>query len=133
MESKRAVVTGSSTPNVQPSRGNDIMEDEEQVECSHLSRLCCECTSLFRLVAQALIKHHTVDEAKRAALISLQRSYSRVKIWSDQYGVSNGGLDALFSNSRELQRDTAKLITSISATLTEGTRLHPVMSHRLGS
>lgn len=42
-----------------------------------------------------------------------------MKIWSDENGAADGGLDATLAASPCLQRDTLKYLVSISQTLTE--------------
>lgn len=101
------------------------LEDEQVLETvsqdrSLTAQLCGECILLFQKILKVL--NYTGPSSSRehkAFAVGLQRSYSRVKIWSDENGITQGNLDEIFTASPVLQRDTFKLISSISRTLTE--------------
>lgn len=52
------------------------------------------------------------------AEISLQRSYSRFKTWSDEHKVSEGAIDGVLIESLNLEGHVLKLLKSIGQTLT---------------
>lgn len=89
-------------------------------ERSHLVQLCSECILLLRIILKALGRNNDYcSKERKETEISLTRSYGRLKMWSEENGAVDGGLDATLATSRDLQRDTRKYIVSISQTLTE--------------
>lgn len=73
---------------------------------------------------QKILKHlgsgpKSSSNNQKSAAISLQRSYHRLKIWSDENGVAPGDLESILTASTPLQRETLKLILSIAEILTE--------------
>lgn len=94
-------------------------------ERSHLAQLCSECILLFQIILKTLHANDDSGSEKRKSLkISLERSYGRMKIWSDENGAADGGLDAKLAASRDLQRDTLKYVVSISQALTESKSIY---------
>lgn len=94
-------------------------------ERSHLAQLCSEAILLFQIILKTLPANgDSVSKKGRTMEISLKRSYERMKMWSDENGVVDGGLDATLAASRDLQRDTLKYIVSISQTLTESKSIY---------
>ena len=79
------------------------------------STLCAQLISHFKLV---LNRVETQPNGKGIS-ISLERSYSRLKLWSDDYGIAVGNLDGLFGFSRSIRRATQKLLLEIGSILTE--------------
>ncbi|KAI3391730.1 hypothetical protein diail_6871 [Diaporthe ilicicola] len=89
-------------------------------ERSHLAQLCAECILLFQAILTGLSAPQASESPERKkTVISLRRSHGRMKIWSDENGAADGGLDETLAVSKSLQRDTLKYIVSISQTLTE--------------
>lgn len=102
-------------------------------ERSHLAHLCSECMLLFQVILKNLRANNDFQpEQWKLIEISLKRSYGRMKIWSDENGVADGGLDATLAASRDLQHDTLKYVVSISETLTESKPAHDPCNVLLG-
>lgn len=88
------------------------------------ARFCSETTELFRLMIRHL---STQVKVPKDAATSLGRSYSRLKLWSDGYGVSQGKLDDVFARSRKIRSATLKSLGSIGETLTERAYLSVIL------
>lgn len=93
--------------------GENILEDHDRV-----ARICDECLSLFQMI----LKHHSKDPLSssnehKMAHVSLQRSYGRLKMWSDKHGASSGGIDKILTTSSALKIDALEYLTSIGQTL----------------
>ncbi|KAG8156624.1 hypothetical protein KVR01_013575 [Diaporthe batatas] len=98
---------------------------------SHLTLLSSQCILLFQIILKALRAKRSSASAERQFLdISLERSYERLKIWSDENGMADGNLDAKLEESRDLQRDTLKYVVSIGQALTD--RLVNILDADLG-
>ena len=99
----------------------DGSDEESQPNTKSLTaRLCTENLELFRTIVKQLKKHRNYSKSgTKPHYISLERSYSRLKLWSDNYGVSQGELDEVLAKSRKLRRAALKLLTSIATTLTD--------------
>lgn len=93
--------------------------NEEPPDTKSLTaRLCVESLELFRAIIKRLQKRDDYPRSKsKAHYISIERSYGRLKLWSDSYDISQEELDELLAKSRKLRRATLKLLTSISTTL----------------
>lgn len=87
-------------------------------EKSLAARLCAKIHDIFRAIIEYLLINNESPNLTEPYL-SLERSFSRLKLWSDGYGVSKGELDDVFARSRTVCRATLKLLASIGATLTE--------------
>lgn len=97
---------------------------------SHLAQLCSECILLFEIILKALgAINHSRSKERKMMEISLERSYGRMKIWSEENGAADGSLDATLAASRDLQRDTRKYFVSISQTLTESKYIYTSHPH----
>lgn len=92
--------------------------DNPPDEKSTVARLCAESQGLFRAVIKEFLKRNG-DSNPSKQYVSLERSFSRLKLWSDGYGVSQGELDNVFAKSRTVRHATSKLLASIGATLTD--------------
>lgn len=114
------------------------LQDEEPSgigmgERSHLAQLCSECLALFQIILKALrTSTDSKTKKRRKMLVSLERSYGRMRIWSDENGAADGGLDAILAASRDLRRDTLRYIMSISQTLTESKSVCTFCGQALG-
>ncbi|KAI0856730.1 hypothetical protein F4860DRAFT_491809 [Xylaria cubensis] len=97
-------------------------ENQKPDERSLTARLCGESLGLF----YELLKIST-NERNSTSDVSLQRSFGRLKLWSDGYGVAAGRLDKVFTNSRMIRTAALKLLGSLAATLTD--RLTPQFTH----
>lgn len=93
-------------------------EGNRPAGASIIAQLCVETTSQI----QNLLEYHShknwssVDAPK--TYNSLKRSYSRLRLWSDGYGISDGHLDDLFAKSKNVRHGTLKILVSISKTAT---------------
>lgn len=89
-------------------------------ERTPLAQLLAECILLFEIILKALGANDASRSNERKMIeISLERSYGRMKIWSEENGTADGSLDETLAASPDLQRDTRKYIVSISHTLTD--------------
>lgn len=101
-----------------------LERSEQSVHCdgpnelSFPARLCSESLELFQ---EILHRISTVNDQSlpRSEYISLERSFSQFKLWSDGYGALNGELDKILHRSTRLRRDVLRLLRSIAVTLTE--------------
>ncbi|KAI1851129.1 hypothetical protein JX266_003794 [Neoarthrinium moseri] len=91
---------------------------ERPDERSHTARLCAETLALFAEAVRTLSKGENGDISK-SDRISLERSFGRLKLWSDGHGIARGEVDKTFEGSRKLRRAALKILGSISVTLTE--------------
>ncbi|RSL76657.1 hypothetical protein CEP51_009763 [Fusarium floridanum] len=82
------------------------------------AQLCEETISLFELILKPLLEEKGSNHPKETCN-SLQRSCSRLKLWSAAYGICLGGLDDVLAKSQNLRHATLKILVSISRTLTE--------------
>lgn len=98
-----------------PLAGGDL--DERSL----VARLCADCISVFRLIIRKL----EISMDKGAAIqdsqvyTSIQRSFGRLLLWSDGYGITSGKLDSVFAKAQGLRQATLKILATISQTLTE--------------
>lgn len=89
-------------------------------ERSRVAQLCAECLFLFREMLKKLNTSQRFESREqKTAKISLQRSYGRLKIWSDEHQICDGGVDEALIVSWTLQRDALKLLRSIGHILTD--------------
>lgn len=91
--------------------GNENVEDK----CL-AARLCADTIELFQWMIQHL---STQADVPKDVNTSLRRSYSRLKLWSDGYGISQGKLDHVFAKSWKIRRATLKILASIGRALAE--------------
>ncbi|KAL8348808.1 hypothetical protein RB601_002246 [Gaeumannomyces tritici] len=88
-----------------------------------VGRLCAECIAVFRETLRAISKEREALNGGEA-YTSLERSYGRLRLWSDGHGIAAGKFDEVFDRSKGLRYTILKLLTSISSTLIE--RLIPL-------
>ncbi|KAI8946787.1 hypothetical protein F4801DRAFT_563251 [Xylaria longipes] len=89
------------------------------------ARPCSENLELFReLLKVSTNEHYPISKSD---LVSLERSFGRLKLWSDGYGVAAGRLDEVFSRSQMLRSAALELLGSLATTLTE--RLVPRLTN----
>ncbi|KAI0101570.1 hypothetical protein GGR51DRAFT_530147 [Nemania sp. FL0031] len=93
------------------------------------ARLCGENLELFREILK--ISTREGYQMSESELVSLERSFGRLKLWSDGYGVAAGHLDEVFTGSRMLRISALKLLGSLATTLTD--RLVPRLTGSSGS
>ncbi|KAI0124062.1 hypothetical protein BJ170DRAFT_638024 [Xylariales sp. AK1849] len=104
---------------------NDATHDDEHRDGrSPTAALCIEVTSLFRQVLLQLNRCDS-DTKSHAQHRSLERSFSRLKLWCGDYSVPEGGLDGILAGSRKLTRATQKPLASVGNTLVH--RLIPLL------
>ncbi|KAJ4392154.1 hypothetical protein N0V93_005777 [Gnomoniopsis smithogilvyi] len=89
-------------------------------EHSRVAQICAECLFLFQTALKnvKILRASSLRE-QQMAKISLQRSYSRLKTWSDDHNVSEGGIDEVLFGSFKLESSVLKLLTSIGQILTD--------------
>lgn len=80
------------------------------------SRLCVENIKLLGRILSELAKCKAETKVF-AKYPSLERSCTRLRLWSDEYAVSDGGLDRILIKSRRLAKITQKPLISIGETL----------------
>ncbi|CAG1965751.1 unnamed protein product [Fusarium graminearum] len=98
-------------------------------EGSLIARLCSLLIIVFGDTIQKLGSTKVSKQEDRpSASLSLQRSFDRLRLWSDNYGICAGEQDTSFSKSRHLRRTTTEILTSISDTVLE--RLEPMTSSK---
>jgi hypothetical protein len=87
-------------------------------ERSLAAKLCAENLELFRQILKGLSKpvHSSIS---RAHAISLEKSNSRLRLWSDSHGISQGNLDDTLAKSRQFRQAILKLLGSIGTTLAD--------------
>ncbi|RTE84357.1 hypothetical protein BHE90_001085, partial [Fusarium euwallaceae] len=85
---------------------------------SLVAQLCEETIGLFELILKPLLEEKGSSHPKETCN-SLQRSCSRLKLWSVGYGICLGRLDDVLAKSQNLRHATLKILVSISRTLTE--------------
>lgn len=120
MDSLRSEDIHSTTSIVQQYLQNTVPSRTGVEDSSHLAQLSSECILLFQIVLKTLRgTGNSESEERRLSNISLERSYGRMKTWSDENGAADGSLDAKLEASPDLKRDTLKYILSISQALTE--------------
>ncbi|KAL8410007.1 hypothetical protein RB594_008195 [Gaeumannomyces avenae] len=88
-----------------------------------VGRLCAECIAVFREILRAISKEREALNGGEA-YTSLERSYGRLRLWSDGHGIAAGKFDEVFDRSKGLRHTILKLLTSISSTLID--RLIPL-------
>lgn len=97
-------------------------------EESLVTRLCGETIVVFQGITKHLQRHSATGEEGnndvREAVISLQRSYNRLKLWSDGYGICTGQLDDTFAKSQKLRGATLKILASIGEALCTSMHAH---------
>ncbi|RDW87378.1 hypothetical protein BP5796_03072 [Coleophoma crateriformis] len=100
--------------------------EEPPDERSLASRLCAECLTLFEVLMKTVLKREdpTITKSRK---IGLERSLSRLKLWSDGYEVLRGDLDDILERSSKLRTATLELLGSIGSTLTD--RLVPQLTN----
>ncbi|KAI1860685.1 uncharacterized protein JN550_011410 [Neoarthrinium moseri] len=91
---------------------------ERPDERSPAARLCAETLALFAEAVRTLSKgeNRGISNSNR---ISLERSFGRLKLWSDGHGIARGDVDKTFEGSRKLRQASLKILGSIGVTLTE--------------
>ncbi|KAL8321172.1 hypothetical protein RB597_007450 [Gaeumannomyces tritici] len=88
-----------------------------------VGRLCAECIAVFRETLRTFSKEREALNGGEG-YTSLERSYGRLRLWSDGHGIAAGKFDEVFDRSKGLRHTILKLLTSISSTLIE--RLIPL-------
>lgn len=104
-------------------------------EESLIARLCLEAIEVFQSIIIDLGSLPTTGggeetvkgRSDRGARISLERSYSRLNLWFDGYGIGVGKVDDTFAKSQKLRRATLKILISVSETLYTSTLTDPLM------
>lgn len=93
---------------------------EDLEERSRVAQICEECLFLLRAAIKEVSTsgRFLAPDAKNTKL-SLQRSFGRLKLWSDEHSVPEGALDGVLAESSSLERHVLKVLTSIGETLTE--------------
>ena len=86
---------------------------------SLVARLCAESITVFQVIVKHLLSAKEEGEEAAKTHTSLQRSFSRLKLWSDGYGIAGGELDAIFAKSQYARRATLPILASIGRTLVE--------------
>lgn len=98
-------------------------------EGSLIARLCSLLIIVFGDTIQKLGSTKVSKQEDRpSASLSLQRSFDRLRLWSDNYGICAGEQDTSFSKSRHLRRTTTEILTSISDTVLESMFLFSFMA-----
>jgi hypothetical protein len=131
------VMESSEHQNVDRTRALSIqkqqyIQDEESSvtgveERSHLAQLCYQSLTLFHIILKALrVNSDSRTKKRRKVLVSLERSYGRMRIWSGEHGAADGGLDVILAASHDLRRDTLGHVVSISQTCraSDHSRIH---------
>ncbi|CAG7565685.1 unnamed protein product [Fusarium equiseti] len=98
------------------------------VEESIVARLCSLLLVVFRDIIQKLTDSNLHADEKAPVCISLQRSFDRLKLWSDGYRICAGDQDVNFIKSGRLRHATIEVLASISDALLE--RLEPLTSSK---
>ncbi|CAM1504375.1 Fc.00g019660.m01.CDS01 [Cosmosporella sp. VM-42] len=96
-----------------------LEEDQQSAsdEQSILNRLCSACIWTLRTI---MTSDTTKDLSSPSLLRRLDRSQSRIVLWSDAYGVTEGGLDEIMAQSRILRRELLQLMSVIAKTIRYG-------------
>lgn len=82
--------------------------------------ICAECLFLFQIVLKGLSTSLSPPARERQmAEVSLQRSYGRMKMWSDEHKILEGGIDGVLVASRALQRVVLRYLTNIGQILAD--------------
>ncbi|KAI0411103.1 hypothetical protein F5X98DRAFT_64653 [Xylaria grammica] len=103
--------------------------DQKLDERSLIARLCVETSVLFKQIIKLLFNDGIPSlEPHR---ISLQRSFSRLIMWSNGYGIADGLMDEVFAKSRSLRCSVIHLLASIATTLTDRLLLLQVVPSKL--
>ncbi|KAI0554262.1 hypothetical protein F4679DRAFT_527697 [Xylaria curta] len=100
-------------------------DNQKPDERTLAAQLCGESLELFRELLKISINER--NSTSDSDYVSLQRSFERLKLWSDGYGVAAGCLDKVFLKSHMLRTAALKLLGSLATTLTD--RLTPQLTH----
>ncbi|KAL8383143.1 hypothetical protein RB595_006753 [Gaeumannomyces hyphopodioides] len=74
-----------------------------------VGRLCAECIAVFRETLRAISNDKEALNGGEA-YTSLERSYGRLKLWSDGHGIAAGKFDEVFDKSKGLRQTILKLL-----------------------
>lgn len=98
-------------------------------ERSCVAQICKECLFVLQTTLRKFCTSGLSLSAnqKKVTKVSLQRSFGRLKLWSDEHSVTGGALDGFLAESLSLERSVLKILTSIGETLTESK--HSLNSH----
>ncbi|EJT69699.1 hypothetical protein GGTG_12582 [Gaeumannomyces tritici R3-111a-1] len=77
-----------------------------------VGRLCAECIAVFRETLRAISKEREALNGGEA-YTSLERSYGRLRLWSDGHGIAAGKFDEVFDRSKGLRYTILKLLTRL--------------------
>ncbi|KAK7909078.1 hypothetical protein PG985_014956 [Apiospora marii] len=81
-----------------------------------LAQLCTSVVELFVRLVRIARSSNDLNIA-RPDSISLERSASRLKLWSDGHGVASGDLNHVFDSSSTVRQTTTRALSSIAETL----------------
>jgi hypothetical protein len=103
----------------------DAHHGEGLVDKSVTARLCDAALGFYKELLRHLSEQLDVSKVVR---MSLQRTYSLMVLWSDGYGVREGDLDDILAKSRNIRRDTLKILSSVANTLLDSMLLISVVT-----
>lgn len=89
-------------------------------ERSCVAQICEECLLILQTTLRKFCTFGlSLSTNQKMTKVSLQRSFGRLKLWSDEHNVPGGALDGVLAESSSLERSVLKILTSIGETLTE--------------
>lgn len=106
-------------------RNETELREGEGEEHVYVAPICAECLVLFRATLKILRDQHLLSKEQKTALTSLQRSYSRLKMWTDAcpWSDARGGapkdIDELLIGFPALRLKTLEHLISIGEVLAD--------------
>ncbi|KXH30990.1 hypothetical protein CNYM01_11380 [Colletotrichum nymphaeae SA-01] len=94
-------------------------EETPHVGASLVARLAEGTIAVFQGIQTSSIDGVKGNPESQSNFVSLGRSFDRLRLWSDGYGISSGASDDLFERSSRLRGATLEILSSIGLTLTE--------------
>lgn len=89
-------------------------------ERSRVAQISMECLFLLQTILKKFsTSGMSLSEDQKTTKISLQRSFGRLKLWSDEHSILEGAIDGILAESSSLEHNVLKILTSIGETLTE--------------
>lgn len=120
MESIASQNVPNSVGILQHSLTATVASYEHLEERSRVAQLCEECLFILRAIIEDFgTSGRPLAADQKKTKLSLQRSFGRLKLWSDDHSIPEGTLDGVLAESLSLKRHVLKVLTSIGETLTE--------------
>lgn len=89
-------------------------------ERSRVAQICEGCSVLLQTCLKNFCASRlSLSTDQKLTKISLQRSFGRLKLWSDEHSIPEGAIDGILAESPFLEHNVLKILTSIGETLTE--------------